>query len=81
MPTVGFRFERRDAPRLRALADRWASEGLHPEHIGLFRRAAGDAAIGEPMRVICESVEEAQVFADGFVLYGITRPAIEALQS
>lgn len=80
MPTVGFRFERRDARRLQDLADQWASEGQHPEHIGLFSRAASDAAIGEPMRVVCKDVQEAMVFADGFVLYGITRPAIEALQ-
>jgi len=78
--TVGLRFRTRDANRLRELAEQWKGEGIHSEHIALFSRAADDARRGEPLRVICESPDEAQVFADGFVLYGVTRPAIEALQ-
>lgn len=81
MLTVGLRFRPKDARRLQALADQWASDGVNSEGIGLFTRAAMDAALGEPLRVLCENVDEAKVMADGFVLYGITRPAIEALQS
>lgn len=79
--TIGLRFRRGDARALQELVDRWRGEGLHSEAIALFSRAAEDARIGEPMRVICDSPEEAKIFADGFVLYGIARPAIEALQS
>lgn len=81
MLTVGLRFRAKDARRLQELADRWASEGTNPEGIGLFTRAAADARLGEPLRILCESAEEAKIMADGFVLYGVTRPAIEALES
>lgn len=78
--TIGLRFQRSDARRLQELVDDWRSSGSNSEHIALFSRAADDARRGEPMRVICESAEEALMFADGFVLYGIHRPAVEALQ-
>jgi len=77
--TVGLRFERNDATLLRALAERGKSEGLHVDKIGLFEKAAADAAVGEPLLVSCATIEEAYILADGFTLYGITRPTIEHL--
>lgn len=81
MLTVGLRFRVKDARLLQALADEWASLGINSEGIGLFKRAADDARRGEPLRVLCQNAEEAKIMADGFVLYGVTRPAIEALSS
>lgn len=77
--TVGLRFERSDAITLRALAERGKSEGLHVDKISLFEKAAEDAAAGEPLLVACSSIEEALILADGFTLYGITRPTVEQL--
>lgn len=77
--TIGLRFDPRDARLLQALVDQWKSEGINSEQIALFTRAADDARRGEPLRVLCEHPDEAHLMADGFVLYGLTRPAIEAL--
>lgn len=79
--TVGLRFDRRDARVLQALVDRCMSEGIGREHTTLFRQAAGAARSGEPLLVECMAPEEAVAMADGFTLYGVRRPAVEALQS
>lgn len=77
--TVGFRFDRRDLGRLSELVRRGQSENLYPESLALFRRAADDCRRGEPMKVECESIAEAQAFAQAFSFYGVTPPLIHQL--
>lgn len=78
---AGLRFLRSDAKKLTELADFFASTGSDPGQVGLFRRAAEDAADGEPFRVFASSLDEVQMYADIFVRAGIPRPAVEALGS
>lgn len=76
---IGLRFERRDAALLRSLADRVRGGELGNEAVNVFHQAAVAAETGEPLEVICENPTEAVLMADGYVIYGVTRPAIEEL--
>lgn len=76
---VGLRFPRSQARTLRYLAQRAHARELGPEVTSLFDQAAGAAATGEPLIVVCSDPAEAIAMADGFTMYGVTRPAVEQL--
>lgn len=70
---VGFRFERRDAPKLRLLARCTRGGGE------ILDKAADAAAVGEPLIVICSDEAEANRLAYDFSRWGVQRPVIEQL--
>ncbi|HEY0644835.1 MAG TPA: hypothetical protein VGD39_15515, partial [Nocardioides sp.] len=70
---------RRDAQRLRDLAARIRAGEIPNHHASLFDSAARSAASGEPLIVRCTDPVEALQMAEGFVPYGVERPAVEAL--
>lgn len=76
---VGLRFARRDARLLRTLAERARSHELGEQAVATFSSAATAALTGEPLIVYCTTPLEAVVMADGYVRYGVQRPAIEEL--
>lgn len=76
--TLGLRFDSRDRTRLRLLTVRAESMELK-EAAALMRAACEACVLGEPMRLECASVEEAQLVAGGFSQYGVTPPSIEQL--
>lgn len=76
---IGLRFPRSQARILRHLIRRAESEGVAAHHISLFRHAEAAARNGEPLTIHCAAHEEAVAIADGFTMYGVTRPAIEDL--
>lgn len=73
------RFAGRDVPRLLDLAERVRSMDLSDETLAVFALAAEAARTGEPLIVECESHLEAQMMADGYVRYGVSRPVVEEL--
>jgi hypothetical protein len=75
--TVGLRFLRRDAPRLRQLADRMRLQDLRGFDLGAFDQAADAAEQGVPLMVIASSKAEIEQIADAYPMYGVTRPAID----
>jgi hypothetical protein len=79
MIRVGLRFRRGDARVLRALAERVRAKELGAQAVATFAGAADAAATGEPLIVLCNDHTEAQVMADGYVRYGVRRPAVEEL--
>ncbi len=79
MVRVGLRFDRRDANVLRALAARVRAKELGDRAVSTFASAAQSAALGEPLIVLCDHPAEAQIMADGYVRYGVRRPAVEEL--
>ncbi len=79
MIRVGLRFHRRDAGVLAALADRVRARELGAQAAATFSSAALAAATGEPLIVLCDHPSEAHVMADGYVRYGVRRPAVEEL--
>lgn len=76
---VGLRFRRSQVRTLEALITRAKSEGVSKDHITLFEQAQEAARTGEPMIVHCGQWSEAEQLADGFVRYGLQRPAVESL--
>lgn len=76
---IGLRFAPTDARRLHHLAQRARNDELGGQAVSLFNAAAKAAHTGEPLIVHCEHPLEAVEIADGFTLYGINRPAVEAL--
>ncbi len=79
MIRVGLRFHRSDAGLLQLLADRIRARELPAHAVQTFAAAADAATTGEPLIVLCEHPSEAQVMADGYVRFGVRRPAIEDL--
>jgi hypothetical protein len=77
---LGLRFARSETRKLRDIATRARSEGLAID-MGLFEQAADSAETGEPLIVICDEPEDGARMADGFILWGIERPAVEELTS
>jgi hypothetical protein len=75
---VGLRFNRKDAKLLRSYADR-IKAGEPLGDYGTFHSAALAAESGEPLIVYCQTPDDANLMADGYVLWGATRPAIEEL--
>lgn len=75
---IGLRFGKKEAPKLRALADRVKAADLTGD-VSCFEQAAIAADIGEPLVVTCTDVEEAHQLVAGYILNGIERPAIEEL--
>mgnify|MGYP001124674553 CR=1 FL=1 len=78
---VGFRFERRDAARLQAIADRiergeLAGKGLSR---AVFALAADAARTGEPLVVNCTDLLDAQLIASGYSMWGVTPPTIHEI--
>lgn len=78
--TIGLRFDRSEAPKLRALADRVKADDLTSD-VAAFEQAALAAESGEPLRVVCQNLEEVYRMVAGYILQGIKRPAIEELNS
>lgn len=76
---VGLRFPKSQARVLRNIATDLRS--LQPEgvDISLFDKAAESAAAGEPLIVRCTEPQEAELIAHGFVMWGVQRPAIDAM--
>lgn len=79
MIRIGLRFHRSDAKLLFALAQRVRRGELGAGHASVFEHAAEAAWTGEPLIVQCLHSSEAHVMADGYVRYGVRRPAIEEL--
>lgn len=79
MIRVGLRFDRRDSRLLRQLAARVRSGELENHHASVFDNAASAAETGEPLILECEGNAEALLMADGFPLYGVSRPVIDEL--
>lgn len=75
---VGLRFDRRDAPALRVLAQRVRNGDIQGD-VATFEAAADAADTGEPLIVVCEQPAEALVMAELYVRLGLTRPAVEEL--
>lgn len=75
--TVAMRFDRRDAPKLRAAADRAKIKDLRAD-VSTFDQAADAAEAGVPLMVICDSLDEARLMAKGYTLYGCQEPTLEA---
>lgn len=79
---IGLRFDRSQAAPLRAIAARVrASEFAGQLDVSTFDGAADAAETGEPLIVVCDNVTEALLLADGYVAWGIRRPAVEALSN
>lgn len=79
MIRVGFRFDRRDATKLRALGGRVRAGELPNHHAAVFENAALAAETGEPLIVECEDKAEALLLADGYPRFGVGRPVIDEL--
>jgi hypothetical protein len=79
MIRIGLRFQRRDAALLRRLADRVRAMELGPRDVSTFSLAADAAETGEPLIVHCEDKSEAVAMADGYTMYGVTRPVLDEL--
>lgn len=79
--TIGLRFHRRDAGTLLRCAQWMEANGQQREDITLFALAAKAANDDEPLVVHCGTPDEAERMAAGFVLHGVTRPAIEPLNA
>lgn len=77
--TVGLRFDPRDERALRELTQRATAQELPANDVALFREAALAAHTGEPLIVQADSVEEVVAMADGFTMFGVRRPALDAL--
>lgn len=79
--TIGLRFRQRDAGTLLRCAQWMEANGLQREDITLFALAAKAANDGDPLVVHCGDINEAEQMAAGFVLHGVTRPALEHLNT
>lgn len=77
---VGRRFLKSDVPRLRELVDRCHSEGIIREHASLFEKAYEAASRNEPLHVVCETIDEARMVAQGFAIFGVLPPSVEAIR-
>lgn len=75
---VGMRFDPRDAPLLRRLAD----EIKRGEVVGdaqIYESAEIAALAGEPLKVVCDDQIEARLMVAGFVRQGCRPPSLERL--
>ncbi len=79
MIRIGLRFDIRDTVALYGLAERVRAKELGPAAVATFTGAAEAARTGEPLIVHCVHPSEAHVMADGYVRYGVRRPAVEEL--
>ena len=75
----GLRFDRRDEPALRELAERSKLRELGEHAHATFALAANAARTGEPLIVECDSVLEVLLMARGYVRFGIREPVIDGL--
>jgi hypothetical protein len=78
--TVGFRFNRSDAPKLRALADRVKVNDLRSD-VGVFEQAADAAERQELLIVHADSLDEVRQLAIGYVFNGVDAPTIESVRT
>ncbi len=74
---IGLRFQRRDAPLLRAIAARLESGELRGPALTTFDLAADAAETGEPLIVVCKTPLEAVMMAAGYSQFGVTPPTLE----
>lgn len=79
MIRIGLRFARKDAPLLRTLAERVRAMELGQRDAATFQLAADAAVTGEPLIVHCNDKSEALAMADGYAIYGVTRPKLDEL--
>lgn len=79
MTRVGLRFHRGDAVLLELIAERVRQGDLGSHDVATFAGAADAARTGEPLIVQCENPMEAVLMADGYVRFGVRRPAVEEL--
>lgn len=78
--TVAMRFDRSDASKLRALADRAKIRDLLAD-VSTYELAADAAERGTALQFECENADEAQLIAAGFVVNGCTLPTIDAVRT
>lgn len=78
---LGLRFRRGQARVLGEIANRCEQIPDAHDQVTLFRSAAESARTGEPLIVECVEETEAIAMADGFTLWGASRPAVEDLAS
>jgi hypothetical protein len=76
---IGLRFARSQRRTLASLIERLRSTAPEDFDVGLFEKALESAEQGEPLIVLCSDPREVEAMADGFVRWGIKRPALEAL--
>lgn len=76
---VGLRFRRSQTRLLRNLVDHLEATNLPGVDISLYEKAREAAEAGEPLIVHCESREEVEAMAAGFVAVGVGRPEIDEL--
>lgn len=74
---VAMRFDRSDAPNLRAAADRAKIRDLQAD-VSTFDLAANAAERGEPLIFECDSLNEARTIAYGYSLHGCKIPTLES---
>lgn len=77
---IGLRFDKRDAPRLHALADR-VRQGEIPGDVATFEQAALAAGMDEPLVVHCTSAQQAHVMAALYVRLGVRQPVVHELST
>ena len=77
---LGLRFDRRDAPGLRAWAGRVRNGELGPDaNANTYEQAARAAESGEPLEVYCSDPIEVVQMAALYTAHGFTQPVIEEL--
>lgn len=77
MIRAGLRFSRSDAKLLEELAERVRLAEMGAEPVQVFAGAADAARTGEPFIVWCEHPDELKMMADGYIKWGVRRPAID----
>ncbi len=73
---IAMRFDRSDAPSLRAAADRAKVQDLRAD-VSTFELAADAAELSRPLIFECDSIEEARAIAAGYALHGCKVPTFE----
>jgi hypothetical protein len=76
MTKVALRFDRKEAPMLRAWADAVEAEGGNPS---IFNAAAESAERDDPLELHGFSKQDVEQVAQEFVQIGLDRPAIDEL--
>lgn len=74
--TVALRFERADAPKLRAIAERAMVQDLRAD-VQLFRDAADATERGDALHVTAADRDDLHLLIAGLVFNGITQPSID----
>ena len=79
MVSLGLRFDPRDGPLLRGLANRVRSGDLSGQAANVFDQAALAAETGQPLELHCDSPIEAVELAAAYIRFGVRQPNIEQL--